>query len=68
MAQNYSNKKKGARKKKSKYSDIEKLAYKVGQIDRGRAKDSLIKDSYERGLASGKKEKAPKKTLFGDEK
>ena len=66
MAKYYSKKKKGASKKKSKYSDIEKLAYNMGLVQRGLKNESLIKDSYNRGLDSGKKEKAPKKTLFGE--
>ena len=38
----------------------------MGQVERGRKNESLIKDSYDRGVVSGNKEKAPKKTLFGD--
>ena len=66
MSQNFSSKKQGARKKKSKYSDIEKLAYNMGRVKRGLAKDSLVRDSYDRGLNSGNKVVEPKKTLFGD--
>ena len=53
-------------KRKSKYSDIEKLAFNMGRVKRGLGKDSLVNDSYERGLNPVKKEKPIKKTLFGD--
>lgn len=51
--------------KKSKYTDLEKLAYKMGQIGRGLKNDSLVKDSYERGLNPVEKVKPVKKKLLG---
>lgn len=36
--------------KKEKYSELEKLAYKLGQINRGLNHDTKVKDSYDRGL------------------
>jgi len=50
-------------KKKERYSELEKLAYKLGQISRGREnRDSLISASYNAGAAE--RERRPRKTLF----
>lgn len=44
-------------KKKSKYSDLEKLAYQLGQIERGKKNpNSKVHDSFNNGL----KEKQPR--------
>ncbi len=64
---NYNRTKKGSYKrknnKKSKYSKLEKLAYDLGRIDRGRSGDTLVNDSYKKGLANPP-EKQPKKKLY----
>lgn len=68
MAKRYYNRnKKGyygrKNKKKSKYSELEKLAYNMGKVNRGRQGDTLVNDSYKAGLA-GPAEKQPKKKLY----
>ena len=50
-------------RRKPKYSDVETLAYKFGQIQRGlKNPDSLISASFNNGLKE--KERKPRKTLF----
>lgn len=49
----------------SKFSEAEKLAYKMGQIDAGRSRESLIADSYNAGVLSVSKEQMPKKSKWG---
>lgn len=52
-------------KKKSKYSDTEKLAYSMGCIARGiKNPNSLVYASYQNGLNPKAKEKKPKKSMF----
>ena len=49
--------------RKPRYTEVEKVAYYMGQVQRGlKNPDSLISDSYKAG--STKKERKPKKTLF----
>lgn len=38
------------KKKKSRYSDIEKFAYNLGCVTRGQQSDTLVRDSYNKGL------------------
>lgn len=50
-------------KKKGKYSDLEKFAYKMGQVNRGLGnKNSLVYESFQNGNTV--KEKKSKKPLL----
>ncbi|MBQ8357361.1 MAG: hypothetical protein IJX39_06075 [Clostridia bacterium] len=65
MARSYYGNKgyKGRSGKKSKYNDLQRFAYKMGQIERGRKNpDSLITESYNNGKTP--REKKQKKSLF----
>lgn len=54
------------KKNKAKYTEVEKFAYQLGLVKRGlKSPQSRITDSFNKGVNS-KKEKAPKKSLFGD--
>lgn len=47
---------------KSKYSELENLAFNMGKIQSGLARDTRVKESYEKGKASataGSKKKKP---------
>ncbi len=62
---NYRNnsKGKGRGKKNSRYSEQEKFAYRLGQVNRGlKNPNSLISESYVNGRTP--KEKKPNKTLY----
>ena len=51
------------RKRKSKYTEVEKIAYRMGQVERGRKNsNSRISESYANGLKE--KPAKEKKTLF----
>lgn len=67
MAKNYRNYGRKITKRKSRYTETEKLAFQMGLVKRGlKNENSLISDSYNRGLNSKKKQPKEKKTLFGD--
>lgn len=58
------------RKRKSKYTNAEKIAFRMGQEQRIRKsltgnKDSRVYDAFCKGL-SGVPDKSKKKSLFGD--
>ena len=58
---------KNLKQRKSRYTETEKLAFKLGLIKRGlKNENSLISESYNKGLNSKKKQSKEKKTLFGD--
>ena len=58
----YYPKKNFGRKRTRKYTEVEKLAYRMGQVKKGlQNPDSLVCASYERGLNSQAK---PRKALF----
>lgn len=58
---------KNLKQRKSRYTETEKLAFKLGLIKRGlKNENSLISESYNKGLNSKKKQPKEKKTLFGD--
>ena len=49
--------------KKDKYSELEKLAYRMGQVKRGlKNPDSKISESFGNGCAV--RERKPRKTMF----
>ena len=51
-------KKQNNRKRKPRFSELERLAYNLGQIERGKKNpDSKVHESYNNGL----KEKTPRK-------
>lgn len=51
------------RRKQKKYSELETLAYRMGQVKRGlKNPDSLITESYNNGCTV--KEKKAKKSMF----
>lgn len=52
------------KKNKSKYTDLEKLAFDLGKIQAGIKEDTKVKESYENGLNSKNKEKKKKKPLY----
>lgn len=53
------------RTRKQGYSETEKLAYRLGQIERGKKNpNSKVYESYNRGL--NKPAKKTRKTMFGD--
>lgn len=53
----------GNRRKKQKYTPIEKFAYQYGLVSRGlKNPDSLISESFNRGKTE--KSKKPKKSIF----
>ena len=58
------NSNKSGRSRRPKYSELENLAYKLGQIQSGLASDTKVKDSYDNGKASKNKEKKKKKPLY----
>ncbi len=49
--------------KKSKYTELERLAHNLGKIKKGLEGDTRVKDSFNNGY-NGASEKAPKKKLF----
>ena len=49
------------KKRKSRYSDLEVLAFKMGRINQGLKKDTKVKDAYDRGLAGVQRK--PKKPV-----
>lgn len=55
MAKQYKNN----RKRKPRYSELERLAFKMALIEQGRKRDTKVKDAYEKGLA-GKEKKTRK--------
>ena len=56
-------KKNGRRRSGRRYGELQKFAYRLGQVQRGMENpDSLISESYLNGCQ--KPEKKPKKTLF----
>lgn len=52
----------GKSRKKSKYTDIEKFAYKMGSVNRALAGDNRVADSYQSGVIGPQKK--TKKPLF----
>lgn len=54
---------KSKKTKKSKYTELEKLAYDIGKIAKGIQSDTRVRDSYENGFSVQTK-KNPKKSLF----
>lgn len=51
------------RSKKSKYTEVERVAYLMGQVERGRKNpESRISDSYKKGCSEPAKRQ--KKSLF----
>lgn len=48
--------------KKTKYSRLERLAYNLGQIERGREHDTRVADAFNAGMKG--KSKKLKKPLF----
>ena len=52
----------GARKRKSKYNEVEKTAYMMGLVKRGlKNPDSKVTESYNKGINSAERQK---KSLF----
>ena len=54
--------KKNNRRRKSKRSRLERLAYDMGRVQSGLGKDTKVNDSYKRGQQ--KPEKKAKKPLY----
>lgn len=51
-------------KSKSKYSDLEKLAFNLGKIQAGLNADTKVKESYDNGLNSKNRDKKKQKPLY----
>lgn len=64
MANNRKNGSSNNNRRKSKYSELEALAYKMGQIQSGLGSDTKVKASYENGKNSKNKGQRKSKPLY----
>lgn len=58
------NNRSGSKKNKPKFTEDEKLAYKLGKIQASLNKDCRVRDSFENGKKSSDKSQSKKKPLY----